>query len=322
MDRRTLVTVALLGALAAPELLAQRSGPTRIGFLRILAPPRDYLEAFEQGLRERGYVLGRDVAVEYKFADSAAQLDQFAKELAQKNVAVLLAAGNQAIRAARDATRSIPIIMVVVADPVLSGFVASLGRPGGNITGTTHLSSSLVGKRLELLKQILPGVTRIGILSNKDNPAHGVAWTETLVAAKALGIDPRPFEVRGPGMLDETFARVVRDRIEALVVSEDAMFATERVRLATLAAKARVPTIYGQRDSVDDGGLMSYGPNIEGFYRSAAMLVDKILKGASPAELPIEQPTRFELVINMKTAQTLGISVPQSLLVRADAVIQ
>jgi putative ABC transport system substrate-binding protein len=205
----------------------------------------------------------------------------------------------------------------------LSGFVASLGRPGGNITGTTHLSSSLLGKRLELLKQVLPGITRIGVLLNRDNPAHPVAWTETLAAANALGLDVSPFEVHGSGaLLDDAFAGMAKNRIEALVVNEDAMFATERIRLATLAVKAGIPTIYGQRDSVDDGGLMSYGPNIEGFYRSAATLVAKILKGVPPAELPIEQPVKFELVINLKTAKMINISIPQALLVRADVVIQ
>jgi putative ABC transport system substrate-binding protein len=211
--------------------------------------------------------------------------------------------------------------MAVVNDPVASGLVASLARPGGNITGTSLLSSTLAGKRLELLKQVLPHVSRVAVLLNKDNPAHAVAWKETLVAATTLRIAVQPFEVQGATMFDDAFARMVKGRMEALVLLEDAMFATN-ARLAALAAKTRLPTVYGQRNSVDDGGLMSYGPSIVEAYRNAASFVDRILKGAKPGDLPIEQPTKFELVINLKTAKALGLTIPQSLLLRADEVIQ
>ena len=323
IDRRAFVA-ALLGALAAPVLRAQPGrAPVQLGFLRIGAPPKVNIDALEQGLRDRGYVPGRDVVIEYRFADDReGQLDALAKELVERKVAIIVVAGNQATRAARKATRTVPIVMAVVNDPVASGFVTSLARPGGNVTGTTLLSSTLAGKRLELLKQVLPKVSRVGVLLNQDNPAHAVAWKETLAGAKTLRIDVQPFEVQGAAMFDEAFASMVKGRMEALVLLEDAMFATERAHIAALAAKTRLPAVYGQRNSVDDGGLMSYGPSIVDVYRNAASFVDRILKGAKPGDLPIEQPTKFELVINMKTAKTLGLTIPQSLLVRADEVIE
>ena len=323
MDRRTFVA-ALLGGLAAPMLRAQQiRPPVQLGFLRIVAPTKIYIDALEQGLRDRGYIPGRDVVLQYRFADDReGQLDALAKELVERKVAIILVAGNQATRAASKATRTIPIVMAVVNDPVASGFVMSLAHPGGNITGTTLLSSTLMGKRLEVLKQVLPNVSRVAVLLNKDNPAHAVAWKETLGGANTLRIDVRPFEVQGAAMFDEAFASMIKGRVEALVVLDDAMFGTESARIAALAAKTRLPAVYAQRGSVDDGGLMSYGPNIADAYRNAASFVDRILKGAKPGDLPIEQPTRFELVINMKTAKTLGLTIPQSLLVRADEVIE
>ena len=323
MDRRAFVA-ALLGALAAPVLRAQQvRPPVQLGFLRIVASPKIYIDALEQGLRDRGYIPGRDVVIHYRFADGReGQLDGLAKELVERKVAIILVAGNQATRAARKATRTIPIVMVVANDPVASGFVTSLAHPGGNITGTTLLSSTLAGKRLELLKQVLPNVSRVAVLLNKDNPAHAVAWKETLGGAKTLRIDVQPFEVQGAAMFDEAFASMIKGRVEALVVLDDAMFGTEQARIAALAAKTRLPAVYAQRGYVDDGGLMSYGPNIVAAYRNAASFVDRILKGAKPGDLPIEQPTKFELVINMKTAKTLGLTIPQSLLVRADEVIE
>jgi len=323
MDRRAFIAT-LLGALAAPELRAQQPrAPVQLGFLRIVAPPRVYIDALEQGLRDRGYIPGRDVVIQYRFADDReSQLDELAKELVNGKVAIILVAGNQAIRAARKATQTIPIVMVVVNDPVASGFATSLARPGGNITGTTLLSSTLAGKRLELLKQVLPNVSRVAVLLNKDNPAHVVAWKETLGGAKTLRIDVQPFEVQGAAMFDEAFARMINGHVEALVVLDDAMFGTESARIAALAAKTRLPAVYAQRGFVDDGGLMSYGPNIVDVYRNAASFVDRILKGAKPEDLPIEQPTKFELVINVKIAKTLGLTIPQSLLLRADEVIQ
>jgi putative ABC transport system substrate-binding protein len=323
MNRRTFV-FTLIVAFGAPELYAQRARPLlQIGFLRIVAPPQDYIEAFEQGLRDRGYVPGRDVAIDYRFADGREdQLDRLAKELVERRVAIIIVAGNQAVRSAKNASRTVPIVMAVANDPVASGFINSLARPGGNITGTTLQSSTLAGKRLELLKAVLPEVSRVAVLMNKDNPGHSVAWKETLAAALTLKIRVQAVEVEGAASFDGAFARMVKDRAEALVLFEDALFATERVELVALAARARLPAVYGQRNSVNDGGLMSYGPSIVDAYRSAGSFVDRILKGAKPADLPIEQPTKYEFVVNMKTAKTLGLTIPQSLLVRADEVIQ
>jgi putative ABC transport system substrate-binding protein len=266
---------------------------------------------------------GRDVTIEYRFAEGREdQLDGLAKELIERKVAIIIVAGNQAAAAARNASRTIPIVMAAANDPVASGLVTNLARPGGNITGTTLLSSTLAGKRLELVKQLLPKVSRVAVLLNKDAPAHDIAWKETLAGAARLRIEVEPFGVQGSEMFDEAFARMSKGRMEALVVLEDAMFATERVRLAALAAKTRLPTVYGQRNSVDAGGLMSYGPSITAAYRNAASFVDRIVKGAKPGDLPIEQPTKFELVFNLKTAKALGLTIPQSLLLRADEVIQ
>jgi putative ABC transport system substrate-binding protein len=324
MDRRAFVVSALVSALVASVLRAQPARPSvHLGFLRIVAPPGDYIDALEQGLRDHGYVPGRDVVIEYRFAEGREnQLAGLAKELVERKVAIIIVAGNQAAVAARDASRTIPIVMAVANDPVASGLVTSLARPGGNITGTTLLSSTLAGKRLELVKELLPKVSRVAILLNRDSPAHAIAWKETLAGAARLRIDVEPFGVQGAEMFDEAFARMVKARMEALVLFEDAMFATERARLTALAAKTRLPTVYGQRNSVDVGGLMSYGPSITDAYRNAASFVDRILKGGKPGDLPIEQPTKFELVINLKTAKALGLKIPQSLLLRADEVIQ
>jgi len=324
INRRAFVAFALLSALAASTLRAQEPrGPVQLGFLRIVAPPKDYIDALEQGLRDRGYVPGRDVVIDYRFAEGREnRLAGLAKELVERKVAIIIVAGNQAAVAARDASRTIPIVMAVANDPVASGLVTSLARPGGNITGTTLLSSTLAGKRLELVKELLPKVSRVAVLLNRDVPAHAIAWKETRAGAAMLRIDVESFEVQGAEMFDEAFARMVKARMEALVLFEDAMFATERARLAALAAKTRLPTVYGQRNSVDVGGLMSYGPSITDAYRNAASFVDRILKGGKPGDLPIEQPTRFELVINLKTARALGLTIPKELLLRADEVIQ
>jgi putative ABC transport system substrate-binding protein len=324
MERRAFVLTALLCACGAPALNAQPARrPVQLGFLRIATPPKEYLDALEQGLRDRGYVPGRDVVIEYRYADNHEdQLDRLASELIEHRVAIIIVAGNQAARAAKNATRTVPIVMAVANDPVASGIVASLARPGGNITGTTLLSSTLAGKRLELVKQVMPRVSRVAVLLNEDAPAHAIAWKETLAAAATLRIVVQPFAVRDADMFDDAFAAMAKSRMEALVLFEDAMFASERVRLAALAEKTRLPTVFGQRNSVDVGGLMSYGPSITDAYRNAASFVDRILRGAKPGDLPVEQPTKFELVINLNTAKALGLAIPQSVLLRADEVIQ
>ena len=280
-------------------------------------------ETFRQTLQDLGYVEGKTIAIVYRSAEGKPErLPALAAELVQLPVDVIVAAGTQVAQIVKDTTTTLPIVMVAGADPVALGLVTSLARPGGNITGTTLLSSTLAGKRLELVKQLLPKVSRVAVLLNKDAPAHAIAWKETLAGAARLRIEVEPFEVQGAEMFDEAFARMAKARMEALVVLEDAMFATERTRLAALAAKTRLPAVYGQRNSVDAGGLMSYGPSITDAYRNAASFVDRILKGEKPGDLPIEQPTKFELVINGQTAKALGLKIPQSLLLRADHVIE
>jgi putative ABC transport system substrate-binding protein len=295
----------------------------RIGFLRISAPPRSYVDALEQGFRERGYEPGRDVIIDHAFGDgSEGDLERLARELVARKVVMIVAAGNQAILAARNAAPTLPIVMAAANEPIAAGFVASLGRPGGNVTGTTLLSTTLMGKRLEILKEILPRLARVAVLMNKDNLVHPVALKETRAVAKALGVEILPFEIQGLDSFDRTFAAMSVAGADAMVQLEDAMFVTERARIAALAMQARLPAVYGQRTSVDEGGLMAYGPRIEEGYRNAGKYVDKILKGAKVGDLPVEQPTKFELVVNLKTAKALGITIPQRILLRADEVIQ
>ncbi|MFO1325139.1 MAG: ABC transporter substrate-binding protein [Burkholderiales bacterium] len=321
--RRECIAAALAVFLPREAGAQAAKPPAELGFLRIVAPPRIYIDGLEQGLRDRGYVPGRDVVIDYRFADGREdQLDRLARELVERKVAILIVAGNQAVRAAQRATHTIPIVMAVASDPVESGFVKGLARPGGNITGTVLVNSTLAGKRLELLKEVLPRVSRVAVLINKDNPAHTIAWKETFAAAATLAITVRPVEVQGVASFEKAFDRMVKDRAEGLVLFEDALFATERARLVGLAARARLPAVYGQRNSVDDGGLLSYGPNIADVYRNVGNFVDRIRKGARPADLPVEQPSRFELVVNMKAARQLGLTIPQSILIRADEVIQ
>jgi putative ABC transport system substrate-binding protein len=236
-------------------------------------------------------------------------------------VDVIVAASGAATRAVQQTTRTIPIVMSLVADPVGSGLVASLARPGGNVTGLTIMAPDLMAKRLELLKEVVPKVSRVAFLTNPDNPASARFLREAEAAARALGVRLQTLEARNPQEIDSAFAVMTRERAGALLYPHDAIFFTQRRQVAELAAKGRLPSL-GTSDYPDAGGLMSYGPNIPDLERRAATYVDKILKGAKPGDLPIEQPTKFELVINLKTAKALGLTIPQSILVRADHVIQ
>ena len=324
MNGRRRALVAMV-ACALPRAAHGQSPSTvvRVGFLRIVAPPRQYIEAFEQGLRERGYTPGRNVAIDYRFAQGREdELERHARDLVAREVTILVVAGNQAIHAARRATRTLPIVMAVGNDPVASGFVASLGRPGGNITGTTIISSTLVAKRLELVRELLPNARNVAFLLNADNTTHEHQLAEAKAAGQRLGLDVSAYAVRGSDAFPAAFARMAVAREEVLVLAEDAFFVSERVKLAALAQQARLPAVYGQRTSVEDGGLISYGPSIEDAYRNAGAYVERILKGARPAELPIDQPSRFELVVNVRTANALGLAVPRTLLLRADGLIQ
>jgi len=329
MDRRDTV-LALLALGAAPFAEAQQAAKVpRIGYLfSNLATSPHLLEAFRQGLRDLGYVEGRNVVIESRDAEGKLErLPALAVELVALKVDVIVVGGTPQALAAMQATRTLPIVFAAVGDPVTDGLVTSLARPGGNVTGfsTTSAAPEIVGKRLELLTQSVPGVTRAAVLwqpggqgerTNKDL-LHG-----TDVAARALGVRLQVVEVRGPDDFGRAFSDVTRARAGALTVLGTTMFFNARRRLVDLAAKNRMPAVYPLREFVDAGGLMSYGPNLADLFRRAATYVDRILKGAKPADLPVEQPTKFELVINLKTAKALGITIPQSVLGRADEVIQ
>ena len=325
IERRTFIG-ALAGVLVTAPLLVRAQQPTkthRIGFLRIDRPPQAYVDAFEQGLRDRGYTPGKNILLEYRFADGkSAELPRLAGELVSLKIDVVVAGGGQATQAAKNATDTIPIVMIAAGDPVGTKFVATLAHPGGNVTGTSVVSWDLIGKRVELLRLILPKVSQVAVLSNSGNPGPPTAWKEALAAAATLGVNLQHIEVRSAHDFDEAFAALVRGRAEALIVVQDAMFDSAPYRIVQLAASNRIPAVYGPRITVDAGGLMSYGPSVRDLYGQAAVFVDKILKGVKPGDLPVEQPTKFEFIVNMKTAKALGLTIPQSLLLRADEVIQ
>ena len=320
-----------VGALLAAPLAAeaqQAAKVSRIGYLtpNVASNPRSS-EAFLQGLRDLGYVEGRNVVIEYRDAEGKLErLPALAAELVALKVDVIVAAaGTLAALAAQQATRTIPIVVIAVGDPVTSGLVTSLARPGGNVTGLSALSPELTSKWLELLKQAVPVVSRVAFLLQPG--ALGERTEKNIVkeadlAARALGVRLQVVEARGPADLDRAFADMTSARAGALMVPSTPMFSSERRRLLDLAAKNRLPTLFTFREYVDAGGLMSYGPNLADLFRRAATYVDKILKGAKPGDLPVEQPTKFELVINLKTAKDLGLTIPQSVLVRADDLIQ
>jgi putative ABC transport system substrate-binding protein len=268
-------------------------------------------------------VEGQNIAIEYRWAEGEyGRLPTLAPELVRLNVDIIVAAPTVAIQAAQQATGMIPIVMALANDPVGSGFVASLARPGGNVTGLSLFSPELSGKRLELLKETIPKLSRVAVLWNPSNPSVPPLLRETEAAAHALRLRLQLLEVRGPTEIDRAFSAIARDRAGALLVLPDPTAVDQQKRILDLAAKSRLPAMYWSRELVEAGGLMAYGANAPDMFRRAATYVDKILKGAKPADLPVEQPTRFELAINLKTAKALGLTFPPSILVRADQVIQ
>jgi putative ABC transport system substrate-binding protein len=326
--RRAFIGTLACGLLAAPFTAnAQPAGKVyRVGYLTagsIAANPR-VLEAFRQGLRELGWVEGQNVVIEYRSAEGRFdRLPDLAAELVRLKVDVIVGAATPAVVAAKKATASIPIVGVSLTEPVGIGLIASLARPGGNVTGVSYsVGTDIFGKDLELLTEAVPKVRRIAVLSNPDGPVYTHTTSNIKEAARSLGLQLQLVEARGPGDFDGAFATMARERVGALLVVTDPVFIPHRARLVGLAAKNRLPSIFTQRADVEAGGLMSYGPNFADMYRRAATYVDKILKGAKPADLPVEQPTKFELVINLKTAKALGLTIPPSLLQRADEVIQ
>lgn len=314
-----LVTAMVLGVLAQAQ-------PTkkipRVGYMRFIEVPV-YDAAFRKGLSELGYVEGQNIHVEYRFAGgSVERLAEIAAELVGMNVDLIVAGSTQSIDAAKRATRTIPIVFPVTFDPVESGFVASLARPGGNLTGLSTVNPDAAAKRVELMKEIIPRISRLAVLRNPTNSGSRFPLKETEAGAKRLGIRLQILEARSPEDLDGALRAAVKDHAEALIVLADALFFAQRARLGELAIKFRLPAMFDDAQSVEAGGLISYGANLADLFRRAAVYVDKILKGAKPADPPVEQPTKVEFVINLKTAKQIGLTIPQSVLYRADKVIR
>ena len=322
--RAALAAALVLGLLAAPLAARAQQPPAktaRIGLLFFVPTPL-LDEAFRQGLRELGYIEGQNIAIEYRSAEGKSErLPGLAAELVRLKVDVIVAASPPATEAAKRATSTIPIVFAVSGDPVAEGLVTSLARPGGNITGLATISPELVGKQLEMLKGVAPKVTRVAVLQNPSTGLHPVALRQAEDAARALGVQLQILEARTPSEIDAAFAAMSSQRAGGVLVLRDAMFRAQRAQIVALAAKSRLPAVYGFREQAEAGGLMAYGASVPQLFRRAATYVDKILKGAKPAELPVEQPTKYELVINLKTARTLGLTIPPSLLRRADQII-
>jgi len=293
----------------------------RIGFLRSGQPPPAWVKALQQGLRDLGYVEGKSIVLEVRFTDKGPEgLSELAAELLRLNVDVIVASGTPAALAARDLTRTVPIVVVGVNDPVGTGLVRGLSRPGGNITGLTNQTPDLAMKRVQLLKEVIPKLARLAVLGNPTHPAYASQVKTLETGVRALGGQLEVIAVRGPNEFEAVF-KIARNS-QALLQLDDVLLTTHRARLVELTAQNRLPAIYGSREFVDAGGLVAYGVNYPDMYRRAATYVDKILKGAKPADLPVEQPTKFELVINLKTAKALGLRIPQSVLARADQIIE
>jgi len=322
-----LIVTLALGLLLVPiPATAQQPGKVyRIGVMlgSSVSATAPYVDAFRQGLRELGWVEGKNFALEIRAAEGKYErFPAFAAELVRLKVDVIAAAVRLAAEAAQNATRTIPIVMVVVSDPVGSGLVGSLARPGGNITGLSMLAVELSAKRLEILKEAIPQISRVAVLRNPASTDHSLVVKEVERAARLLGIQLQILQSRGPEEFEGAFSAMTRGGAEALLVPADSMFFLHRTRLADLAAKSRLPTMYALTEHAEAGGLMAYAASLRHNYYRAATYVDKILKGAKPADLPVEQPTKFELVINLKTARALGLTIPPSVLIRADRVIE
>jgi putative ABC transport system substrate-binding protein len=328
ISRRKLLFALGAGAIAAPlESLAQQSSARnpRIGFLGFASAASDAasVEALRIGLRELGYVEGRNIVIEFRWADGKNDLlPALAAGLVRLKVDLIVASGTRPVQVAMQATTTIPIVMASAGDPIRSGLVASLARPGGNVTGLTQLGAELAGKRLELLKNTLPNASRVAFLWNPLNASHIPYRKEIQAAARALRLTLLSVEVRSEQEFESAFAGMMRQRPDALIMTSDSVHRLRLAWIVEFAAKRRLPAMYQVTDYVEAGGLMSYGANRPALFRHTARYIDKILKGAKPADLPVEQPTIFELVINLKTARALGIVIPQSVLLRADRVIE
>jgi putative ABC transport system substrate-binding protein len=318
-----IVICSLLTVFLLTPCLAQAQQPKkvpRIGFLSGSSPSSvaARLEAFRQGLRELGYVEGKNIVIEYRYADEK----QLARELVGLKVDVIVTGGPTSTRAAKEATSTIPVVMGSDPDPVGNGFVASLARPGGNITGLSNFGPELSGKRLELLKEIVPRLSRVAVLGNSTEPSNAQSSKETELAARAFKVQLQYLDVRGPKDIETAFREARKWRADAVLVLGSGVFNPQRKQIVELAVKSQLPASYSRPEYVEDGGLMTYGPSINDLFRRAATYVDKILKGAKPADLPVEQPTKFEFIINLKAAKQIGLTIPPNVLARADRVIK
>jgi putative ABC transport system substrate-binding protein len=325
INRRDAV-FALLSLVAPLRLMAQVSVRVyRIGFLGggLPSTSKSNVEGLRQGLRDLGYVEGRDFILDFRWGEGRNdRLSELAAELVRANVDVIVTGGEPTIRAARQATATVPIVMGAVGDPVGAGFAASLARPGGNITGVSNLAVEMTGKWLELLRETVPRLSFVAVLWNPANPTHHVFWKEAQAAARTIGIRVLGVEFGSPDDFEKGFATMALERVDGVLVLPDPITLFNRAKLAELMAKRRLPGIALFRENAEAGFLLSYGISAFNNFRRAAVYVDKILKGVKPGELPIEQGTKFELVINLKTAKALGLTVPQSVLVRADELVQ
>ena len=327
MKKGALLTILTPVMLLAVAVIAEAQQPTkipRIGYLGGSATANpDRLEAFRLGLRELGYVEGKSILLELRFPEGDSQREHaVAVELVRLNVDVIVTVGSNATRAVKEATATIPIVMTQDPDPVGNKFVASLARPGGNITGLSNLNRELSGKRLELLKETIPRLSRVAVFGTSTQPGHAQARRETELAAPALGVKLQYLDVLEPKDIEASFRAATKGRAEAALGLGGAVLASHRSQVVELAAKRRLPAMYSIRFYVEGGGLMSYGVSITDLDRRAAIYVDKILKGAKPADLPVEQPIKFEFIINLKAAKQIGLTIPPNVLVRADKVIK
>ena len=329
MKRRDFI--ALIGGAAVTWPLAARTQQTaRVRTIGFLLPGgsrttvvRAQLEAFRQGLKEYGWIEGQNISVEYRFAEGKEDaLAEFAAELVRLRPDVIVAEGTAAIRAAKTVTQTIPIVMATSTDPIGNGLVASLHRPGGNVTGLSLQTAELAGKRLQLLTEIVPELARVAVLSNPSNPSIAATVEQTKAAAQLLGVEVHIAEVPGPDQFESAFAAVTSARAGALIVLPDPVLYGQHPRILTFATASNLPALFSEKEVVEAGGLIAYGPSIPASFRRAAAYVDKILRGAKPAELPVEQPTIFELAVNLQTARAIAVTIPTSVLVRADEVIE
>src|SRR5438093_1518986 len=329
MIKKTVVALAvalvLILTLVTRNEAQQAKKVWRIGFLAATSPSVEAvrIEAFRQGLHELGYVEGENIVIEWRWAEGKFdRLPELAAELVRLNVEVIVTGGSTSSGAAKKVTTTVPIVMAQVNDPVGNGFVASLARPGGNMTGLSTLYPEISGKRLELLKEIVPKLSRVAIFGDSTNPGNAQSLRETELAAAAFGVQLQYLDVPGPKDIETAFRAASKGRADAVLVLGGPVVQSHRTQIVDLAAKSRLPATYNVPEFVEDGGLMSYGVSVNDLYRRAATYVDKILKGAKPADLPVEQPTKFEFIINLKAAKQIGVTIPPNVLARADKVIK